>query len=97
MELIPTPRKPFANYKWRWAVLTPTESLNEPPVFLGVLRVFNEFKNHAPSSKEIMDGLGVVQAETNARVNLVRTQERNLVRNSGQYWRALGLLDEAPG
>ena len=97
MTLIKQPVKPFPNYKWRWAVLTPTESLNEPPVFLGVLRVFNKFQNYAPSSKEIMDGLSVVQHETNSSVDLVRTQERNLIRNSGQYWKALGLLDEAHG
>jgi HNH endonuclease len=97
MELIKPPVKPFPNYKWRWAVLTPTESLNEPSVFLGVLRVFNHFQNHAPSSKEIMDGLAVVQAETNSTVDLVRTQERNLIRNSGQYWKALGVLQETHG
>ncbi len=97
MPLVKPPVKPFPSYKWRWAVLTPTESLNEPPVFLGVLRVFNKFQNYAPSSEEIMNGLGVVQHETNSRVDLVRTQERNLIRNSGQYWKALGLLDEAHG
>jgi hypothetical protein len=97
MPLVKPPVKPFPSYKWRWAVLTPTESLNEPPVFLGVLRVFNKFQNFAPSSEEIMNGLGVVQHETNSRVDLVRTQERNLIRNSGQYWKALGLLDEAHG
>lgn len=97
MKLINPPLKPFPNYKWRWAVLTPTESLNEPPVFLGVLRVFNKYQNFAPSSKEIMNGLGIVQKETNSSVDLVRTQERNLVRNSGQYWKALGLLEEAHG
>jgi hypothetical protein len=97
MKLIPAPVKPFPNYKWRWAVLTPTESLNEPPIFLGVLRVFYRYQNYAPSSKAVMDGLAVVQRETNAPVNLVRTQDRNLLRNSGQYWKALGLLEEAQG
>ena len=97
MSLIKPPQKPFPNYKWRWAVLTPTESLNEPPVFLGVLRVFNKFQSYAPSSDEIMKGLDVVQRETNSTVDLVRTQERNLIRNSGQYWKALGLLEEAHG
>ncbi|MBF0559668.1 MAG: HNH endonuclease [Nitrospirae bacterium] len=97
MTLIKPPQKPFHNYKWRWAVLTPTESLNDPPVFLGVLRAFNKFQNYAPSSEEIMKELGIVQKETNSRVDLVRTQERNLIRNSGQYWKALGLLDEAHG
>ena len=97
MTLIKTPSKPFPNYKWRWAVLTPTESLNEPPVFLGVLRVFNQHQNFAPSSKEVMSALAVVQNETKSKVDLVRTQERNLIRNSGQYWKALGLLEEAHG
>ena len=97
MALIKPPVKPFPSYKWRWAVLTPTESLNEPPVFLGVLRVFNKFQNYAPSSEEIMNELGIVQQETNSSVDLVRTQDRNLIRNSGQYWKALGLLNEAHG
>jgi len=44
-----------------------------------------------------MNGLAIVQAETNSKVDLVRTQDRNLVRNSGQYWKALGLLEEAHG
>lgn len=97
MSIAKQPVKPFPSYKWRWAVLTPTESLNEPPIFIGVLRVFNNFNNYAPSSEEIMHGLSIVQKETNSRVDLVRTQDRNLVRNSGQYWKALGLLDEAHG
>jgi hypothetical protein len=97
MALIKAPQKPFGNYKWRWAVLTPTESLNEPPVFLGVLRVFNKFQNYAPGSKEILNELRIVQMETNSSVDLVRTQDRNLIRNSGQYWKALGLLDDAHG
>jgi HNH endonuclease len=97
MSLVKPPVKPFPNYKWRWAVLTPTESLNEPPVFLGVLRVFNKYQNYAPGSQEILDGLDIVQQETDSNVDLVRTKERNMIRNSGQYWKALGLLREAHG
>jgi len=87
------PKKPFPNYKWRWAVYTPTESLNDPPIFLGILRVLrlNEFKNF--SSKDVNDGLEVVQEETDSTVNLVRSQERNIFRNSGQYWKGLGMLE----
>ena len=87
------PKKPFPNYKWRWAVYTPTESLNDPPIFLGILRVLrvNEFKNF--SSKEVNDALEIVQEETGSSVNLVRSQERNIFRNSGQYWRGLGMLE----
>jgi hypothetical protein len=38
--MIPTPIKPFPSYKWRWLSVAPTESLLDPPVFLGALRVF---------------------------------------------------------
>lgn len=88
-----TPQKPFPNYKWRWAVYTPTESLNSPPVFLGILRVLraNEFKKF--SSDDVNNGLEIVQEETESSVNLVRSQERNIFRNSGQYWKGLGMLE----
>ena len=88
------PTKPFANYKWRWAVYTPTESLNDPPVFLGILRVLrlNEFLKF--SSPEVNNGLSIVQTETESTVNLVRSTDRNIFRNSGQYWKGLGMLDE---
>lgn len=91
------PKKPFDDFKWRWAVLTPTESLNDPPVFLGVLRVFNKYNHFAPSSDEVINALSIVQSETNSSVDLVRTKERNLIRNSGQYWKALGLIEDAHG
>ena len=97
MRIIKPPIKPFPDYKWRWATFQPTESLNIPSVFLGVLRVFNRFQNYAPSSVEILDSLSVVQTETHSKVDLVRTPERNLIRNSGQYWKALGLLEETHG
>jgi len=97
MKIIESPQKPFPNYKWRWSVLTPTESLNDPPIFLGVLRVFNRFNNYAPSSDEILEGLALVQKETNSSVDLVRNKERNLIRNSGQYWKSLGLLGDSHG
>ena len=97
MPSIKPPKKPFPEYKWRWATYEPTESLNQPPIFLGVLRVFNKFQNYAPGSKAVRDALGIVEKETDSPVDLVRTEERNLVRNSGQYWKALGLLDEAHG
>lgn len=91
------PQKPFDTYKWRWATLLPTESLNEPPVFLGALRVFAKFENEAPSSVDVLDALGVVQEQTNPTVDLVRTPDRNLIRNSGQYWKGMGLLESAHG
>jgi len=91
------PKKPFSSYKWRWAVLTPTEGLNEPTVYHGVLRVLSANEGSPPNSRRVMDQLGVVQQETGSNVKLTRTPERNLIRNSGQYWKALDLLGDLTG
>lgn len=91
------PRKPFSSFKWRWLSVLPTESLLEPPVFLGVLRVFANFEGTSPSDSKLHEALAVVQDETKTPVDLVRTPERNLVRNSGQYWKGTGLLKSSRG
>lgn len=91
------PAKPFESYKWRWLSVAPTESLLSPPVFLGVLRALAKFENHAPSEVAVADALRQVQLDTHTPVDLVRTPERNLIRNSGQYWKGTGLLAPTQG
>ena len=94
------PTLPFKDFKWQWACVVCTEGLNDPVVLLGVLqrmrtlelkgRKFKysgeEFKHELISlSEDIKDaGIGVDLAR--------RTGDRNLIRNSGQYWSALGLI-----
>ena len=90
--MITAPIKPFPTYKWRWLSYAPTESLLNPPVFLGVLRVLARHEDQAPSNPAIAKELAKVKSETGTRVDLVRTPERNLIRNSGQYWKGTGLL-----
>ena len=93
------PTKPFTNFKWKWACLQCTEGLNDPVILLGVLSRMrkleklnagikynsDEFsKELVELSKDTMDSVGVNLAG--------RTGERNLIRNSGQYWRAVNLI-----
>ncbi|MDR2104718.1 MAG: HNH endonuclease [Deferribacteraceae bacterium] len=91
------PKPPFLNFKWKWASLQCTEGLNDPVVLLGVLFRMRkleslglkysseEFANELRElSNDIKDSIGVDLER--------RTGERNIIRNSGQYWRALGLL-----
>ena len=92
-----SPPKPFGSYKWRWLSVQPTESLLDPPVFLGVLRVLARHEGVAPAAPEIAADLAVVQQETRTPVDLVRAPERNLIRNSGQYWKGTGLLAKESG
>jgi hypothetical protein len=91
------PKKPFATYKWRWLCLTPTEGLLEPEVFLGVLRVLYKHEGQRASSTGVVDALKQVKDDTKTSVNLARTGERNLIRNSGQYWKGTGLLQPSHG
>lgn len=94
------PRKPFEGFKWKWACLQCTEGLNDPVVLLGVLfrmrklELANEGIKY--NSKAFGDELMTLSKDIEGRgvgVDLAgRTGERNLIRNSGQYWRALGLI-----
>lgn len=94
------PQKPFAGFKWKWACLQCTEGLNDPVVLLGVLFRMRklELANRGIkyNSKAFADELVALSNDIKDRgigVDLARrTGERNLIRNSGQYWRALGLI-----
>lgn len=88
-----SPVKPFSEYKWRWAAFQPTEGLNERSVYLGVLRAMRKCEGTRPNSIDFIDALKVVQNQTHTTVNLVRSDSRNIIRNSGQYWTALNLLE----
>jgi len=92
------PQRPFSAYKWRWASVQMTEGLNEPPVFLGVLRVLAANQGGKLNSVAVESGLARVEKElaglVKTKASLVRSSpERNLLRNSQQYWKALGVLD----
>lgn len=90
------PQKPFADFKWQWATLTPTESINDPVVLLGVLFRLeklegkcsfssDEFTQELQSlSNDIKDSIGVNLAG--------RGGDRNVMRNSQQYWKSLNLI-----
>jgi hypothetical protein len=98
MSYIKPPIKPFDSYKWRLAELTPTEGLNDPRRFLGVLRVLKTHEGEKAGSSALRNDLKIVEVETNQLiggkgVGLARTAERPLLRNSGRYWKALGVID----
>lgn len=94
--------KPFSNFKWKWACLQCTEGLNDPVILLGVLFRMRKLEKLDQgikySSEEFANELKQLAQDTadSIGVDLARrTGERNLIRNSGQYWRALNLI--APG
>ena len=93
------PVKPFPNFKWKWASLQCTERLNDPVILLGVLFRMRKLelkgKNIKYSSQEFADEMRNLQNDVSdsVKVNLGgRVGERNLMRNSSQYWKAVGLI-----
>lgn len=93
------PVKPFSQFKWKWACYACTEGINDPVVLLGVLFRMRKLEplgvkySSAEFADELVDLSNAIR-NTNVHVDLAgRTGDRNLIRNSGQYWRALGLLE----
>lgn len=89
-------KKPFPEFKWRWATFEPSEGLNDPRVHLGVLRVLSENAGEPPNSLTVQASFEAIERDLAEylpkRLRLARSQERNLLRNSQQYWSNLGLL-----
>ncbi|QNY17453.1 HNH endonuclease [Acinetobacter seifertii] len=86
---------PFDEYIWRWATLTPTENLNKPSIYFGCLKALVNNEGKKPSSEEVFHELQAIQkdlSEELGRVTMARTRERNIFRNSSQYWKMSGLL-----
>ena len=105
LQLDFVPKKPFPDFKWKWASLQCTEGLNDPVVLLGVLFRMRKLelsgKNVKYSSEAFANELRSLAKDIEGRgigVDLARrTGERNLIRNSGQDWRAVGLLPRNEG
>lgn len=90
------PQKPFADFKWQWASFAPTESINDPVVLLGVLFRMAKLEGKCTfSSDEFSHELQdlTTDLKDSVGVNLAdRGGERNIMRNSQQYWKALNLI-----
>jgi hypothetical protein len=94
------PTKPFDEFKWKWACLQCTEGLNDPVVLLGVLFRMRKLEplgvkySSDEFAKELIDLSNDVKDSVGVDLER-RTGNRNLIRNSGQYWRAVGLIPPA--
>jgi hypothetical protein len=97
------PDKPFDDFKWRWAVTTPSEGLNNKIILFGVLDVLVKHNGKRHATKEFRDDLiSLENSITDSRVSLSKKEdkhgnprplEKNIIENSGQYWKALGLIN----
>ena len=94
------PIKPFENFKWRWAVTTPSEGINTPEILIGVLRILYNHNGQKHAKQEFQDDLLKLQTKLDTRIDLAKIDRglnKNIIENSGQYWKALGLLENSNG
>lgn len=97
------PILPFSDFKWKWATVAPTEGINDPVVLLGVLSRIAKLsdKNLKYSSEEFHNELKDLSNDlvgSGVNVDIAgRGGDRNLMRNSGQYWRSLNLIPNVRG
>lgn len=92
------PNLPFPRFKWKWASVQCTEALNDPVILLGVLFRLRKLEGRGLkySSPELARELRILSDDIRGSltVNLAdRGGDRNIIRNSGQYWKGVGLID----
>jgi len=100
MQFEMPPIKPFENFKWRWAVTTPSEGINTPEILIGVLKILYNHNGQKHATQEFQDELLQLQNSLDTRIDLAKVDRglhKNIIENSGQYWKALGLLENSTG
>ncbi|MEL4373084.1 HNH endonuclease signature motif containing protein [Shewanella xiamenensis] len=85
---------PFEGYGWHWGAATPTESFNRPDIFFGCLKVLYDNEGKKINTDGVYNALKIVETDLEiTEPKLARAKDRNLFRNSGQYWKNLGVLE----
>ena len=90
------PAKPFEEFKWRWASKTPSEGINNRPILFGVLSVLVKHNGKKHATQAFRDDLIKLEDELQSKISLSKKDrgiEKNIIENSGQYWKAYGLLN----
>jgi len=90
------PIKPFEEFKWRWASKTPSEGINNRQILFGVLSVLVKHNKKKHATQEFRDDLIKLEDELQSKISLSKKEReigKNIIENSGQYWKAYGLLN----
>ncbi len=90
------PQITFSEFKWRWAVTTPSEGLNTEELLIGVLSILVKHDGKKHATQEFKDDLLELEKSSGTKIGLAKVDRdlnKNIIENSGQYWKALGLLN----
>jgi hypothetical protein len=96
-DIIIAPIIKYSDYKWFWATITAQEGINNPDIILGVLNLLGEFDNEPHGTKKFKDALVKLETTLNLKPQYLSKDplelNRNIIESNGQYWKALGLID----
>ena len=93
---ITTPKVKYSNYKWVWASPTPSEGINNPDLFIGVTKILGKFEGKSHATEEFKMECKKLQDSINTNINIAklnRPVNKNIIENSGTYWKALGVYN----
>jgi 5-methylcytosine-specific restriction protein B len=96
IKILATPVIPFSEFKWRWAVTTPSESINKKEILFGVLKLLISHDGKKHTTTDFENDLFNLQTKIGSTIDLAKKDRglsKNIIENSGQYWKALGLLN----
>jgi hypothetical protein len=91
-NLVLPPTLPFEDFYWRWGSKGPTEGLNNKEILFGVLKILVKHNNKKHATQDFYDDMERLEKSLQSKVDLKRKIDKNLIENSGQYWKALGLI-----
>jgi hypothetical protein len=91
-NLVLPPTLPFEDFYWRWGSKGPTEGLNNKEILFGVLKILVKHNNKKHATQDFYDDMEKLEKSLQSKVDLKRKIDKNLIENSGQYWKALGLI-----
>ena len=87
------PELPFDEFTWRWASKGSTEGINKKEVLFGVLEVLIKHNGKAHATQDFFNDMEVLENKLDSKIDLKRSVTKNIIENSGQYWKALGLIE----
>ncbi len=96
-EIVIPPKIPFDDFKWRWASTTPSEGINRRSVLFGVLQVLVKHNGKRHDTQDFRNDLIILEDSIDdSQIRLSkkdRPLKKNIIENSGQYWKALNLIN----
>lgn len=91
-KIVVPPSLPFPEFTWRWASKGPTEGINKKEVLFGVLKYLVKYNGKLHATQDFYNDMESLEKKLDSTIDLKRNVSKNIIENSGQYWKSLGLI-----